>query len=95
MTVHRLYVGSYTQALPHVPQAQGEGIYACTFDSTSGVLTWLGLAASAANPSYLAAHPAGHTVYAVSEVEPGMLNAYRTDSSGRSAPGRAPGSGRH
>ncbi len=82
MTTHRLYVGSYTQPLPHAPDAHAEGITAFDFDEESGALRPLGLAARATNPSYLAAHPSGRTVYAVHEVPGGQVSAYLAQPGG-------------
>ncbi len=82
MSNSSLYVGSYTQVLPHVPNPQGKGIYSFQFDGTSGALVWQGLAARAVNPSFITAHPTGHTIYAVNEVQPGRLSAYRVHPTG-------------
>ena len=56
-----LYVGTYTD---HA----SKGIYAYRFDSATGRLTSLGLAAEAAEPSFLAADPTGHFLYAANEI---------------------------
>ncbi len=55
-----MYAGAYT------PRA--DGIYVWRFDSATGKLTPLGLAAKSQNPSFLAAHPNGRFLYAVNEV---------------------------
>jgi len=55
-----VYVGTYTKTT-------SKGIYAFRFHSTTGTLEPLGLAAEIANPSFLAVHPNGRTLYAVSE----------------------------
>jgi 6-phosphogluconolactonase len=57
-----LYVGSYTSA-------KSKGIRAMRFDADSGTLTDLGLAAELRSPSFLAVHPDGKHLYAVSEVD--------------------------
>lgn len=57
-----LYVGTYTGA-------KSEGIYAYRFDSGSGEVTELGLAAKATNPTFLAVHPNGRFVYACNETD--------------------------
>src|SRR5689334_18294465 len=57
---HLLYVGSY--ALPEEP-----GIYAFSLDTASGALTARGAAAGVAKPSFIALHPGGRWLYAVSE----------------------------
>jgi 6-phosphogluconolactonase len=56
-----MYAGTYTK---HGSQ----GIYVWRFDSATGKLTPLGLAAKAADPSFLAAHPNGKFLYAVNEI---------------------------
>lgn len=58
----RVYVGAYTNG-------DSEGIYLCEFDLKSGALALVGLAAKANNPSFLALHPQGRFLYAVSEVD--------------------------
>jgi 6-phosphogluconolactonase len=56
-----LYVGTYTD--------QGsKGIYAYSFDSSSGKLTSLGLAAETVEPSFLAIDSSGRFLYAVNEI---------------------------
>ena len=46
-----VYLGTYTNA------GKSQGIYAYRFDSDSGKLSEIGLAAQATNPSFLAIHP--------------------------------------
>jgi len=55
-----VYVGTYTDH-------GSKGIYACRFDSSTGKLTSLGLAAETAEPSFLAVASSGRFLYAVSE----------------------------
>ncbi len=55
-----LFVGTYTNG-------DSEGIYRCTFDTASGALEVQGVTGVIENPSYLAAHPSGRYLYAVSE----------------------------
>ncbi|HUS16806.1 MAG TPA: beta-propeller fold lactonase family protein, partial [Chloroflexia bacterium] len=55
-----LYVGSYAPA-------DHPGIHAFHFDPSTGTLTARGAVAGVPNPSYLAAHPNGRWLYAVSE----------------------------
>lgn len=57
-----LYVGTYTNG-------DSEGIYRCTFDTESGALELQAATGGIENPSYLAAHPAGRHLYAVSETQ--------------------------
>ena len=56
-----LYVGTYTDG-------DSKGIYAYRYDSASGELKEIGLAAETKNPSFLAASPNGKFLYAVNEV---------------------------
>ncbi len=58
-----MYVGTYTKA-----GSKSKGIYAYRFNSGSGEITSLGLAAETANPSFLAVHPNHRFLYAVNEV---------------------------
>jgi len=57
-----VYVGSYTDGT-------SRGIYRTSLDTTSGRATVPVLAAEAKNPSFLALHPSGRFLYAVSEVD--------------------------
>lgn len=65
------YVGTYTE------NTKSKGIYAYRFDSATGEITSLGLAAEAVNPSFLAVHPDGRFLYAVNE-----LGSYQGPNSG-------------
>jgi 6-phosphogluconolactonase len=70
-----VYIGTYTGE-------KSKGIYVSRFDSTDGSLRAPELAAEVSNPSFLAIHPNGRYLYAVSEVsryegqKSGYLNAY-------------------
>jgi len=55
-----MYLGAYTFR-------DGKGIYAYRFNSTTGKLTPLGLAAATLNPSFLAIDPSGRFLYAANE----------------------------
>jgi len=57
-----VYVGTYTDGT-------SRGIYRTSLDTTSGRATLPVLAAEAKNPSFLALHPSGRFLYAVSEVD--------------------------
>ena len=61
-----VYVGTYTKG-----DSKSEGIYLARFNSDSGELKLVGLAAKADNPSFLAIHPNERFVYAVNELGPG------------------------
>src|SRR5580700_7604369 len=56
------YVGTYTS------KTTSKGIYAYRFDSEKGQLTPIGVAAEAADPSFLAVPPDGKFLYAVNEI---------------------------
>lgn len=59
----RAYLGTYTE------DTASEGIYHCLFDPTTGALRVEGVTKGARNPSFLALHPGGETLYAVEEVD--------------------------
>jgi 6-phosphogluconolactonase len=56
-----VYIGTYTDH-------GSKGIYACRFDSLTGKLTSLGLAAEAAEPSFLAIDSSRRFLYAANEI---------------------------
>jgi 6-phosphogluconolactonase len=56
------YVGTYTT------KTDSKGIYVYRFDSASGELSAIGLAAESNDPSFAAVHPTGKYLYAVNEV---------------------------
>ena len=76
----RVYVGTYTGA-------KSQGVYVCQFDTASGKLSAPELAAATKNPSFLALHPNGRFLYAVSEMDnfagqrTGALSAFRLEAS--------------
>jgi 6-phosphogluconolactonase len=57
---HLLFVGTYTKK-------DSKGIYVWRFNSQTGALTPIGLAAETENPSFLAIHPKAWFLYAVNE----------------------------
>ena len=59
---HLLYVGTYTRET-------SAGIYGYRFDSSTGAAEALGLLAETRDPSFLARHPNGRYLYAVSEID--------------------------
>jgi 6-phosphogluconolactonase len=73
------FVGTYTT------DGRSEGIYRLRVDTESGAMRLDGVAAKAANPSYLALHPNGRVLYAVNELsefrgEPtGAVSAFAID----------------
>ncbi len=74
-----VYVGTYTDQ-------ESKGIYVYRFDSSTGQLIPLGLAAESASPSFLATDSRGSFVYAVNELDSyrgkptGAVSAFTIDS---------------
>jgi 6-phosphogluconolactonase len=64
-----VYVGTYTGP-------KSKGIYLFRLDGADGNLTPLGLAGEMVNPSFVAVHPSGRFLYAVSEIA--VFNGQRT-----------------
>src|SRR3989454_8142133 len=58
-----VFVGSYTNPTPTTTSAS-KGIYGFRFDSKTGTLSPLGLAAETVNPAHVWAHPNGKFLYA-------------------------------
>ncbi|HXM67265.1 MAG TPA: lactonase family protein [Candidatus Acidoferrum sp.] len=79
-TKYFMYVGTYTQ-----DGSESKGIYAYRFDSDTGQLFSVGLAAETINPSFLAVHPNHRFLYAVNEVsnykgeKSGAVSAFAID----------------
>ncbi len=79
-----LYVGTYTQS-SSPPAHRDEGIFVFRFDAETGALERLSAAGGALNPSFLAVHPNGGCLYAVSEIldyqgkDSGAVHAYARD----------------
>lgn len=75
------YIGTYTN------DGRSEGIYTLRVNADSGALRLGGLAAKAADPSFLAIHPNGRVLYAVNEVSDyagqasGAVSAFAIDRS--------------
>ncbi|MGW2617191.1 lactonase family protein [Streptomyces sp. NPDC001500] len=70
--VRPLYLGTYTSA-----KGGGKGIGVASYDSASGRITGKGTITGVPDPSYLAVHPDGATLYAVNERERGAVTAVR------------------
>ena len=74
-----LYVGTYTAA------GRRDGIFLVRMDSATGVLRQVGAVDAGTNPSFLALHPGGRTLYAVNEASTmagratGSLRAFAID----------------
>jgi 6-phosphogluconolactonase len=73
------YVGTYTT------KQSSKGIYALRFDSATGQLTLIGLAAESTDPSFVAVHASGKYLYAVNEIgefnglKSGAVSAFAID----------------
>ncbi|OIV38608.1 hypothetical protein BIV57_04980 [Mangrovactinospora gilvigrisea] len=72
-------MGSYTSAAAPNAPGEGEGVAVFRQDAATGALRPVGAVDPAVDPSYLALHPDGRTVYAVSEAADGQVWAYRFD----------------
>ncbi|MBC9724885.1 lactonase family protein [Streptomyces sp. TRM68367] len=68
----RLYLGTYTSE-----QGGGKGIGMATYDPATGRIIGSGLLAETGDPSFLALHPNGRTLFAVNEREDGGVTAVR------------------
>lgn len=84
-----LYLGTYTSA-----EGGGKGVGIAEYDPRTGRITDRGVLTGVGDPSYLAAHPDGRTLYAVSEREDGAVTAVRLSDrkilGSRSSGGAAP-----
>ncbi|MFJ4483066.1 lactonase family protein [Streptomyces longwoodensis] len=67
-----LFIGTYTSA-----EGGGRGIRLAAYDPGSGRITATGTLTGVPDPSYLAVHPDGRTLYAVNERERGAVTAVR------------------
>ncbi|GGQ77704.1 hypothetical protein Saso_55020 [Streptomyces asoensis] len=67
-----LYLGTYTSA-----EGGGKGIGVASYDPASGRITGRGTITGVPDPSYLAVHPDGATLYAANERERGSVTAVR------------------
>ncbi len=82
-----LFVGTYTEQ--ESPEGKSEGIYVYEMNPSTGELTLQSTASGIKNPSFLAVHPNGQYLYAVSEIagndtiEGGLVYAYRFDPATR------------
>jgi 6-phosphogluconolactonase len=82
MPSQRLYAGSYTNPVPHAPNAEGRGVHVLDFDPDKGSLEHCRLAVAVEQPSFVLADPRRGLVFASSEVGEGRLGAYRARSDG-------------
>ncbi|MGA5797470.1 beta-propeller fold lactonase family protein [Streptomyces cellulosae] len=67
-----LYLGTYTSA-----DGGGKGIGTATYDPVTGRISGEGAIGGVGDPSFLAVHPDGRTLYAVNEREDGAVTAVR------------------
>ncbi|MCW7946649.1 6-phosphogluconolactonase [Streptomyces hygroscopicus] len=67
-----LFLGTYTSV-----EGGGRGIGLAAYDPRSGRIGATGTVTEVADPSYLAVHPHGHTLYAVDEQQDGGVTAVR------------------
>jgi len=67
-----LFLGTYTSV-----DGGGKGIGVATYDPGTGGITGTGTLTGVGDPSYLAVHPDGRTLYAVNEREDGEVTAVR------------------
>lgn len=67
-----LHLGTYTSV-----EGGGKGIGLATYDPVTGRITGTGTITDVPDPSYLAPHPNGRTLYAVNEREDGAVTAVR------------------
>lgn len=70
--VRPLYIGTYTSV-----DGGGKGIGLATYDSATGAVKGTGTVTGVPDPSYLAVHPDGRTLYAVDERTDGGVTAVR------------------
>ncbi|MFI1356225.1 lactonase family protein [Streptomyces sp. NPDC020898] len=72
-----LFLGTYTSV-----EGGGTGIGLASYDPVSGRITRAGTLTGVGDPSYLAAHPDGRTLYAVNERQDGGVTAVRLGGRG-------------
>src|SRR5438477_9900309 len=61
--IYRAYVGTYTA------KTNSKGIYEFRFDSATGKMSTVGVAAEAADPSWVVVHPSRKYLYSVNETD--------------------------
>ncbi|MEU7576424.1 lactonase family protein [Streptomyces sp. NPDC041068] len=74
----QLFLGTYTSQ-----EGGGSGIGLATYDEETGRVTGTGTLTGVPDPSYLALHPSGRTLYAVNEREKGGVTAVALSPSGK------------
>ncbi|MET8685486.1 lactonase family protein [Streptomyces sp. NPDC004732] len=73
----QLFLGTYTSQ-----EGGGSGIGLATYDDATGRITGTGTLGGVPDPSYLALHPSGRTLYAVNEREKGGVTAVALSPTG-------------
>ncbi|MET7362246.1 lactonase family protein [Streptomyces sp. NPDC005562] len=73
----QLFLGTYTSQ-----EGGGRGIGLATYDDATGHVTVTGTLTGVPDPSYLAVHPSGRTLYAVDEREKGGVTAVALSPTG-------------
>jgi 6-phosphogluconolactonase len=68
-----VFAGTYTRT-------SSRGIYSFRFDTATGAISGLKLAAESSNPSFLAVHPDGRHLYAVNEQAEGSVSAFAIEA---------------
>jgi 6-phosphogluconolactonase len=67
---------SFTACIGTYTSQDSKGIYAYRYDSATGAMSELGLAAETSNPSFVAVHPNQRFVYAANENPQGTISAF-------------------
>ncbi|WP_326810404.1 lactonase family protein [Streptomyces scopuliridis] len=76
-----LFLGTYTSA-----EGGGTGVGLATYDTVTGTISGAGTVTGVANPSYLAVHPDGTTLYTVNEQQDGGVTAIALPGAGGGSP---------
>ncbi|MFJ1577051.1 MULTISPECIES: lactonase family protein [unclassified Streptomyces] len=75
-----LFLGTYTSA------GGGTGVGLATYDTVTGTISGAGTVTGVDNPSYLAVHPDGTTLYTVNEQQDGGVTAIALPGAGGGSP---------
>lgn len=89
----RVLIGSYTG--PSKSAGVSKGLYAADWDDATGVLGTPRLLAELEHPSFVVLHPSLPLIYVVSEVESGIVVAYRMQEGNLAEAARRPTHGAH
>ncbi|MFJ9032395.1 lactonase family protein [Streptomyces sp. NPDC102274] len=76
-----LFLGTYTSA-----EGGGTGVGLATYDTVTGAISGAGTVTGVDNPSYLAVHPDGTTLYTVNEQQDGGVTAIALPGAGGGSP---------